>query len=46
VAGALAGGAMPSGYTITAAAVAAGGSTICTVTGPNGVTATFVALGI
>jgi MSHA pilin protein MshA len=46
VSGALAGAAMPSGYTITPLAVPAGGSTVCTVTGPNGVTATFVALGI
>jgi MSHA pilin protein MshA len=48
VAGALAGGApaLPTGYAITAAAVAAGGSTVCTLTGPNGVTASFVALGI
>jgi MSHA pilin protein MshA len=45
---ALAGGssALPTGYSITAAGVSAGGSTICTLVGPNGVTASFVALGI
>ena len=47
VAGALAGGALPSGYTITAATVTpAGTSVVCTVNGPNGVTAPFVALAI
>jgi len=48
VSGSLAGGApaMPTGYTITAAAVAAGGRQFAPLTGPNGVTATFVALGI
>ena len=48
VASALQGG-LPTGYVITAAAVAAGGTTTCTVTGPtaNGSrTATFTAIGI
>jgi prepilin-type N-terminal cleavage/methylation domain-containing protein len=43
---ALAGGALPSGYTITSLAVTTGSSATCTLTGPNGVTASFVALGI
>jgi MSHA pilin protein MshA len=44
---ALAGGALPSGYTLNAAqTVTAGGSTTCTLTGPSSVTASFIALGI
>lgn len=43
---ALQGGALPTGYTITAAAVAAGVTISCTLTGPSGTTATFSATGI
>lgn len=43
---ALQGGALPTGYTITAAVVAAGASVSCTLTGPNATTATFTAIGI
>lgn len=39
-------GGLPSGYTITAAAVAADASVTCTVTGPSSSTGTFVAIGI
>lgn len=46
VATALQGGALPSGYTITSLAVAAGASVNCTLNGPNSTTATFVATGI
>lgn len=45
VASALQGG-LPSGYSIDPAAVTAGGNTTCTLNGPSGVTATFVAIGI
>lgn len=45
VANALQGG-IPSGYTITAAAVAADADVTCTVTGPSSTTATFNATGI
>lgn len=45
VANALQGG-IPSGYTITAAAVAADTDVTCTVTGPSSTTATFNATGI
>jgi len=44
VANALATG-LPAGYVITAAAVAAGATVSCTVTGGNSKTATFVAIG-
>lgn len=40
------GGALPTGYTITAAAVANGASVTCTLTGPGPKTSTFTALGI
>lgn len=42
---ALAGG-IPSGYTVTAAAIAADATATCTVTGPSATTATFTATGI
>lgn len=45
VASALQGG-LPSGYTITSAAVAADVTATCTLTGPNSITATFTATGI
>lgn len=45
VASALQGG-LPTGYVITAAAVAAGASVSCTVTGAGSKTATFTAIGI
>lgn len=43
---ALAGGLPNSDYTISAGAVANGGTASCTLTGPNSVTATFVAHGV
>lgn len=46
MANALQGGALPSGYTITAAAVAADATVSCTLTGPGSTTATFSATGI
>ena len=46
VASALQGGAIPTGYTITAAAVAVDATVSCTVTGPGATTATFSATGI
>jgi MSHA pilin protein MshA len=41
-------GSLPTGYTITAAAIAAGATASCTVTGPSPATtsATFTAIGI
>ena len=45
VSGALAGG-LPSGYVITAAAIGAGSTGSCTVTGPGSKTATFTGHGI
>ena len=39
-------GGLPTGYTITSAAVAAGVSVTCTLTGPGSTTATFTATGI
>jgi prepilin-type N-terminal cleavage/methylation domain-containing protein len=45
VSGALTGG-LPTGYTITAAAVAVNTTVSCTLTGPSGATATFSATGI
>lgn len=46
VAAAMQGAAVPTGYTITAAAVAANASVSCTLTGPGPKTATFTAIGI
>ena len=37
---------LPSGYTITAAAVALNSTVVCTVVGSSGVTSTFTATGI
>jgi len=45
VASALQGG-LPSGYTITAAAIAADASATCTVTGPSATAGSFTAIGI
>ena len=45
VASALQGG-LPTGYTITPAAIAAGAAVTCTLTGPGAITATFTGLGI
>ena len=39
-------GGLPTGYTITAAAVAADATVTCTLTGPSSTTATFSATGI
>ena len=39
-------GGLPTGYTITAAAVAAGASVSCTLTGQGAKTQTFTAIGI
>ena len=39
-------GGLPTGYTITAAAVAVDASVNCTVTGPSSTTASFTAIGI
>lgn len=39
-------GGLPSGYTITSAAVAAGASGACTLTGLDSTTATFTTIGI
>lgn len=39
-------GGLPSGYTITAASVAADTDVTCTLTGPSSTTATFTATGI
>lgn len=39
-------GGLPSGYTITAAAVAADANVTCTLNGPSSTTATFSATGI
>lgn len=41
----LSSGALPNGYTITAAAVADQASVTCTLTGPKSKTATFVIIG-
>lgn len=46
VASALQGGSLPSGYTITSAAVSADANVTCTLTGPSSTTATFTATGI
>jgi MSHA pilin protein MshA len=42
----LQGGALPTGYSIGSLAVAAGDQEECTLTGPGGAVATFVAIGI
>lgn len=39
-------GGLPTGYTITTAAVAVGSSVSCTLTGPNSTSAIFTATGI
>ncbi len=39
-------GSLPTGYTITSAAITAGSAATCTLTGPSSVTATFRGLGI
>ena len=39
-------GGLPTGYTITAGAIAANASALCTLTGPGSKTATFTGLGI
>jgi MSHA pilin protein MshA len=44
--GALLSGGLPSGYTITSGTVATDATVTCTLTGTNGTTATFVAIGI
>lgn len=46
VAGALAGGVLPSGYTITSTSVSVNTTVSCTLNGPNSTTATFSATGI
>ena len=46
VAGALAGGVLPTGYTITSASVTVNTTTSCTLTGPGSTTANFSATGI
>lgn len=43
---ALQGGALPTGYTITTAAVAVDVDVTCTLTGPSSTTATFTATGV
>ncbi|PHM19052.1 MAG: prepilin-type cleavage/methylation domain-containing protein [Curvibacter sp. PD_MW3] len=45
VGGLLQGGSLPTGYSITSSVVAATATVACTVTGPNGNTATFTAIG-
>ncbi len=44
--GSLLQGGLPTGYTVTSAAVAAGATATCTLTGPGSVTTTFSAIGI
>lgn len=46
VAALLQGGALPTGYSITALPAPAGTATSCTLTGPGAVTSTFTAIGI
>lgn len=46
LAGALQGGALPSGYTITSLAITAGTTVNCTLNGPSSTTATFRGTGI
>lgn len=45
-AGLLQGGALPTGYTVTAAAIAAGATENCTVNAPNGASAAAPVIGI
>ena len=42
----LQGGVLPTGYTITAAAVAVNVTVTCTLSGPSGTTASFVTTGV
>jgi MSHA pilin protein MshA len=44
--GSLLQGGLPSGYTITSAAIATGATATCTLSGPNSSTTTFSAIGI
>lgn len=44
--GLLQGGSVPTGYTITARAITANTTSLCTLLGPNSTTATFPATGI
>lgn len=44
--GSLLQGGLPTGYTITAAAVGVGNSVTCTLTGPSSTSATFTATGV
>ncbi len=46
VAALLQGGALPTGYTITAAAVAAGATVTCVLNGPRSKSANFTAIGV
>lgn len=46
VASALTNTTLPTSYTITSLAISAGTTSVCTVTGPSGSTATFFATGI
>lgn len=46
VASTLASGALPTGYTITSAAIAVDATVTCTLNGPGSTTATFSAIGI
>lgn len=45
VGGLLQGGSLPTGYIITSATISGTATATCTVTGPNGNTATFTAIG-
>jgi MSHA pilin protein MshA len=44
--GSLLQGGLPTGYTITSAAIATGATATCTLSGPNSSTTTFSAIGI
>lgn len=46
IAGALVNSTLPTGYSITSLAIPAGTTSVCTVTGPSGSTATFLGTGI
>lgn len=46
VGGLLQGGSLPTGYSITSAATGGTATVTCTLTGPNGNTATFTAIGV
>jgi len=46
VASALVNATLPTGYSITSLAITAGTTSVCTVTGPSGSTATFLGTGI